>query len=426
MRPCTQRLLVIALAIGAAMPLLAQESQPDAAPERPDPPKTLELRRRKIKDLRTRAAAGAAIAWLRGSQREDGLWSGGTLHAMCRVDGCTAGKHSRFEIGVTGLATLALLGTGSTHEDGEHAEAVADALRALIAAQDAQGCFGSRTVAHCPYNHALATMAVAEAYWLSRDPELRPAVENARDFALACHLSRVQTLEDYKLGWRYAGVRGDCDSSATAYLLIALATTRLSGVPVDDKVFDRADEWYSRMRTLDPPGRIGYTRRGGPDARFGHDYHAFTTDEPANMLAGVAERYPTKFSRSSTATSLLAWTLSLGDPQAVRWMAKELDGALPPTPSEAGYVDLHTALYGLVVLAQHRPNGKWTKAVRTALIETQIADGDHAGSWPPEIDPWGEAGGRVYVTAMGALAIQAPTRLPKLWHLRRARKKKGN
>ncbi len=47
----------------------------------------------------------------------------------------------------------------------------------------------------------------------------------------------------------------------------------------------------------------------------------------------------------------------------------------------------------------------WNPALKKALVETQAASGDKAGSWEP-VSRWSMEGGRVFVTAMNALTLE--------------------
>mgnify|MGYP003344403264 FL=1 len=46
------------------------------------------------------------------------------------------------------------------------------------------------------------------------------------------------------------------------------------------------------------------------------------------------------------------------------------------------------------------------RSIRDVLLENQSHEGDTAGSWDPDRDRWGKAGGRVYTTALGALCLE--------------------
>ena len=41
------------------------------------------------------------------------------------------------------------------------------------------------------------------------------------------------------------------------------------------------------------------------------------------------------------------------------------------------------------------------------LWQHQHTEGERAGSWDPQVDPWGHIGGRVYSTALMTLTLEA-------------------
>ena len=50
-----------------------------------------------------------------------------------------------------------------------------------------------------------------------------------------------------------------------------------------------------------------------------------------------------------------------------------------------------------------KPWNEWSRALGTALLAYQQTQGPHAGSWDPDLDPWGTLGGRVYLTSIATL-----------------------
>jgi hypothetical protein len=51
----------------------------------------------------------------------------------------------------------------------------------------------------------------------------------------------------------------------------------------------------------------------------------------------------------------------------------------------------------------------WNGNLRPLLVDSQIQEGTYAGSWEPKgsiPDRWGDAGGRIYVTAMHLLMLE--------------------
>mgnify|MGYP000703534639 CR=1 FL=1 len=61
---------------------------------------------------------------------------------------------------------LCFLGAGDTHNSGQYKDTVKNGLRYLKQIQDPEGCFGPRTTNHFTYNHAIAALAMTEAYAL--------------------------------------------------------------------------------------------------------------------------------------------------------------------------------------------------------------------------------------------------------------------
>jgi hypothetical protein len=80
----------------------------------------------------------------------------------------------------TALAMLAMLGGGFTDRggarDNPHAACVRQGLRSLLAAQRADG-----TIGDTPRTHAIAATALAEAFWMTRNPRYRKPAQAAID-----------------------------------------------------------------------------------------------------------------------------------------------------------------------------------------------------------------------------------------------------
>ena len=136
----------------------------------------------------TEKAVQAALAWLVRAQSEEGQWEvarhGGGIGK--RVDGeHPQGASGRADCGVSGLALLAILGSGTTHREGPHSRTVARGLTFLTARQRADGSLaGEAEFFAALYCHGMATLALAEAAALSGDPALRAPLERAVQYTL--------------------------------------------------------------------------------------------------------------------------------------------------------------------------------------------------------------------------------------------------
>ena len=79
-------------------------------------------------------------------------------------------------------------------------------------------------------------------------------------------------------------------------------------------------------------------------------------------------------------------------------------------------IDFYYWHWGSIALYQAEgPSGPswraWFAAVREALLKNQNREGCNAGSWEP-VDRWSAGGGRIYATAINALTLETPFRLP--------------
>lgn len=357
-------------------------------------------------------AVQRAVTWLVTHQSGSGSWRphelgwvNGTLDAAKAPDG--AGK-LMYEVGVTGLATAALLAAGvdpsGTHP---HAGAVRRALDFLVSSQDQEGCFGPRTTQQYIYNHAFALPALLEAWALTGNPTYWAALDRGLSFS--------ERARNPGSGWRYGIRPGDSDTSATctsgmpfAFLhrLDAIAAAAGRSVPHEVPADLRSDVARYLERVTDKQtGRVGYLNPGTGPAR------------PQEAI----DKFPADLSEAMTAAMLATRLLLLDaspDDAAIR-TSFGLVAALPPRwDTQAGTIDLYYWYYGaLAAAALPRPEARtWEKALADALLPAQRTDGSPAdvqGSWDAA-SVWSGDGGRIYATSMACLALLAPFRVGAL------------
>ena len=95
----------------------------------------------------TEAAVLAGLRYLKSIQNRAGFWGRNTRHE----------KYGDFRVGKTGLALLAFLGSGYTHEeDGEFQATVQRGISWLIDRQSRVGHFGDSSA----YGHGIGTYAL--------------------------------------------------------------------------------------------------------------------------------------------------------------------------------------------------------------------------------------------------------------------------
>jgi hypothetical protein len=426
----------------------------------------LAQRRKASKEKGVDAAVAAGLDWLRRHASQGGGWDCDAFAGRC-VGGTCGGPGSRlFDPGVTGLAALAFLGAGRTHGDGPDADLLRGALKSLRDAQDREGCVGARTSDRFMYCHAAATMALAEAYWLTGDAALREPAQRAVSF--------VHAAQNPYLGWRYGVRDGDNDTSVTVWCTLALRTADFARLDVDRTAYASARAWFE-LKSGEQDGRVGYQRRGGLDARAwrvapdpvdepvptpepppapsppdpGRDrtpiprrppllvpHRGILSDAreaPGSRTAPRAtyERYPDDRWSALSAGAAAAVALT-GAKDAAKDVDRWAALVVSAPPADARFLDLHYLLFGSLLHAQRPLKGKvqeagtprapsWRDVAVGRLTSEQRpkADACAAGSWDPELDPFGFAGGRVYSTATAVLALQAPNRFPKVGALGR-------
>jgi len=185
------------------------------------------LRRQKVL-----AAIERGQAALKRLQNADGTWS-------------SVAYGQQYECGVTSLVTLALLNSGLTAND----PAVAKALNWL----KRPNVDPVKT-----YDIAMVIMALAAA---------DDKTSMGRIAKLASRLEEYQNVGDGGGNWGYGPRSGGYDNSNSQFAVLGLREAAHIGVPVDRKVWERAQEHFLRTQSkpVDSPMGAGwdYTNSGG-------------------------------------------------------------------------------------------------------------------------------------------------------------------
>jgi hypothetical protein len=357
-----------------------------------------------------------ALRWLKAHQSPDGGWEAAGFGKWCdgkpaSGPGPDGAGRATYDVGVTGLSLLAFLGAGYTQRSDDKAgfgRVVAAGLRYLKNNQDAEGCLGPRSSGHFVYNHAIAALALVEAFGMTGSPVYKIPTQKALDF--------IAISRNPYFAWRYGVKAGDNDTSVTGWMMMALKSARLvnaaevkagraAPLVIDEDAFEGIKGWIEKMTDTDF-GRVGYQARGSGPAR--------TNDQ--------LDRFPAEKSESMTAVGVLARIFLGENPKTSEPIQKGADlcAKLVPTwnPND-GSIDMYYWYYATLALFQvgGEPWVKWRKAMDTAIVGTQRRDGDfclYKGSWDP-LDPWGPDGGRVYSTACLALCLEVYFRYPKVF-----------
>jgi hypothetical protein len=351
-------------------------------------------RARRGRGRRGQQAVDRGLEWLANHQSKDGRWDAdefmknGDPKKGKLADGPGG---TLYDVGVTGLALLAFLGAGETHQNGAYKKTVRNGLKWLKDQQDAEGCFGPRTATQFTYNHAIGALAMCEAYGLTQSPIFKGPAQKGIQFVIQCQ-------NPYK-AWRYGEADGDNDTSVTGWMVMALKSAKMAGIPVDQTPLDWALSFIEDM-TDEDTGRTGYTKRGGLPVREGDKL----------------EEFPAAEVESLTAVGMLARVFAGQNPEEHKMIKAGADLLLEKLPlwdESKGSIDQYYWYYGTLAMFQVGGAGwnNWNRAMQEAVIETQrgIKEGGKAdnftGSWDPK-GAWGENGGRVYSTAIMTLCLE--------------------
>jgi hypothetical protein len=305
-------------------------------------------------------AVERGLGWLALHQRADGSWNfnhqNETCNGYCRDPG---NYHST--TAATGLALLPFLGAGHTQKVGEHREVVAKGIyylgnQMVLTPQGGDVQDGSM------YGQGIASIALCEAYAMTKDEALKPFAQSAIDFI-------VSAQEPRGGGWRYTpGQPGD--TTMLGWQLMALKSGKLAGLKVPYETLRLVEKFLDSVQT---------------------DY-------------GAGYGYLTPEKRQTTTAVGLLCRMYTGWPRnrdAIIRGAGYLDHHGPDEH------DMYFNYYSTQVLHHFggAPWQRWNEKMRERLIATQGRAGHENGSWYFP-DEHGTVGGRLYITAMAIMTLE--------------------
>ncbi|MCI0331603.1 MAG: squalene--hopene cyclase [Planctomycetes bacterium] len=361
-------------------------AKPQAAPQAATPyslrdaPGRLGLVEQQGGSGRTESAVSTALHWMAAVQSRDGRWDAdetgaGQEHMVLGQNRGGAGRGA--DTGISALALLAFLGAGHSHLHGDYQDTVRSGIDFLLRSQAADGSlFGDATLYAQMYCHSMATFALAEAQAMTGDRRLEPAITKAIKFSIAAQNTSTG-------GWRYRP--GDSgDTSQLGWQMMALASARRAGIDIPTNTWSRVDRFLSTVRRGTYGGLASYR----PDSPASTSM----TAEALYCRLLLAEVFGSKI-----------------DDAAAEEATANLLASLPNSER----VNLYYWYYATLALHHRHPQDEraaeawnaWNDAMTTAIVSTQVTDGQNAGSWNTNT-VWGGYGGRVYTTAMAAMCLE--------------------
>jgi hypothetical protein len=330
------------------------------------------LLRREGGTVESEKAVEIGLDWLARHQRPDGSW-GMDTSPQCREPGCPVDKCVASDTAATGLALLPFLGAGITHVDpNRYQGTVKKGLSWLLTHQARDGDLytGGLVNGHL-YSHAIGTMALCEAYGITKDKRLRDPAQKAINFI-------IRAQNPFDGGWRYEpGMPGD--TSVFGWQLFALRSGRLAGLTINKATIRRAREYLDRAAADDFRTTYSYMpgRRPTPvmtaEALLGRQILGWERNYPP-MLKGAAQ---------------IAAHLEMNQERNIYYWyyaTQMLHNLKGPTWEQ------------------------WNHKLRDHLVATQTTgEGCDRGSWDPinpAPDEWGKSAGRLYQTTLSMLTLE--------------------
>ncbi|MEM9657165.1 MAG: prenyltransferase/squalene oxidase repeat-containing protein, partial [Planctomycetota bacterium] len=345
------------------------------------------------------AAVEAGLAWLAEHQWPDGGWRFDLEKCPNCRGYCRDSGSYRTTTAATGLAVLCFLGAGYTQDVGPYQDVVAKGLYYLTERQiitsmggDLRDSRGDAVeLGDAPrgglsnlltarrrdtmYSHGIASLAITEAYAMSRDQGLRAPAEEAVKFIVNAQYDDG--------GWRYDPAfesPGPGDMTVSGWQIATLKSALLAGIEVPYDVWMRIADFLDSLQ--EENGATYYYFRG-------------EMMSPATTAIGLLGRM------------ICGWPR---DRRPLQQGAAKLAAQSPRSNN------IYFIYYAAQVL--HHVGGpgwqRWNPRMRDYLVSTQSQTGHETGSWYFE-EAHSTPGGRLYTTAMAIMTLQVYYRYMPLY-----------
>ncbi len=322
-----------------------------------------------------RAVAGA-LNWIaRHQNNSDGGWGCTGFTRQCKDPSCSAHAAKAgadYPMAATAFGLLPFFAAGQTHKTGPYMNVINKGLTWMSKNQDPKtGRLGGGNM----YEHGLATIAVCEAYGLSKDPGLKRMAEGAVAYI-------VDAQNDSSGGWHYtANPPTVGDTSVVGWQLMGLKSAQMAGLQVPAVTLTKSKKFLSSVAKGKAGGLFSYMPEGGPT--------------PAMSAVGLLCNQYSGMKRTDPAMV-----------EGMNYVMSNLGGA-----KNDSYF-----LYYATQVMHNLPGPEWdtwNRNARKHLISTQIKQGCAEGSWPVS----GHTAGPIMSTSIHALTLEVYYRYLPLYQL---------
>jgi hypothetical protein len=195
------------------------------------------------------AAIARGLDFLVRTQNRDGSWRG-------------SGGYGTYPTAMTGLAGMALLGSGATPTRGKHWRAVRQAVDFLMRSAQPDGVITAvQEEGRSMYGHGFATLFLAEVYGMEEDARRQENLQGVLSRAVKLTARAQSSLG----GWYYAPESNSDEGSVTVTQLQALRACRNAGITVPIETIQKAVSYIAKSANSD--GGIRYAARSGGASR---------------------------------------------------------------------------------------------------------------------------------------------------------------
>lgn len=310
-------------------------------------------------------AVSLALVWLAEHQMPDGGWSfDHALAPSCRSQCRNPGRLKDARNAATAMALLPFLGAGQTHKEGKYKKAVNAGLYFLTRRMEVSPKKGGMLIepGGNMYSHGLASIALCEAYAMTRDKSLYQPAQLAINYI-------AYAQDQTGGGWRYTEHQAG-DTSVVGWQVMALKSAHMAYLTINPQTVRGASIFLDSVQAKN-------------GARYGYD-------KPGS-------------SASTTAIGLLC-RMHLGwghdHPQlieGVKFLASE-----GPSKTNNYYNYYATQVLRHYEGAEWK---NWNAVMRDQLVSTQAKSGHEKGSWYVGGNH-GDKGGRLYDTSMSTMILE--------------------
>ena len=306
-------------------------------------------------------AVDKALAYLVSIQEEDGRWD------IQKTGG--GGDH---DMAATAFSLLAFYGRGERHDmPCKYKDNVRRGLDWLIEQQlpngDLRGKKGNM------YDHGIASLAMVEAYGVTKDKNLRSPAQRTIDF--------IEQSQHEEGGWRYKP-KEKGDLSVSGWMIMALASGEMSGIPIPKKTRAGVKRFLREISGGKDGGSYGYTDSPGGG-------------KGSNAMNAVGFFCAQLMGASSNAS-------------------KAFESSMILNKSGFDLNDIYYAYYGTLAAYQHQGPvwRKWLGKMQESFVKAQEAD----GSWTLKGSHTNQMGKGI-MTALVTLCMEAHYRYTPLYGL---------